>query len=434
MPGDSSPWSPQSVVHSPPLEATFDKPLEASALIKNHEKRNFKLGVLFLVLAVFTWIVGLELVSSVLKGNEYSKPFFLAVLTGSCFVVNFIPDVLYFVYSFLHETKREPVDDDAVPLTNSEVYWLAAQIAAIYLCYNTLSMSGLQYTSAANLTVLGSTTAMFTFFITVVSGTDRFSLKKLACVLSSLCGVVLVNVGDKGRSVALKNPVLGNTLVLMAAFCYSLYLLVMKAKCGTGNRTTNERILFGYVGVFTIVMGVPLICVLHVLSIEKFALPPSGKVIAMTLTNAVFSVLSDFFTILAMLVTSPLVTSLSLTSSIPLTILVDLLLLKMRGMAVNISGMYMYFFGVFCILMSVVLININVTAENDLIEKAIEDAFEDALRDEMLSPILTPLLEPRTDSEIAPLLLPSLGLEARKGKMVLFGGMNHTYKVRLPEG
>ena len=49
-----------------------------------------------------------------------------------------------------------------------------------------------------------------------------------------------------------KNPVLGNTLALGAALMYGFYLLIMKFKCGTGDKTTNERRLFGYVGLITL--------------------------------------------------------------------------------------------------------------------------------------------------------------------------------------
>ena len=44
----------------------------------------------------------------------------------------------------------------------------------------------------------------------------------------------------------------------------------MKFKCGTGDKTTNERRLFGYVGLITFVIGVPVLYVVDLLEIEKF--------------------------------------------------------------------------------------------------------------------------------------------------------------------
>ena len=50
---------------------------------------------------------------------------------------------------------------------------------------------------------------------------------------------------------------------------YAFYLLIMKFKCGTGNRTTNERRLFGYVGIITFILGIPILYVIDVLDIEN---------------------------------------------------------------------------------------------------------------------------------------------------------------------
>lgn len=404
-------------------------------IINDQEKKNFRLGVFFLVVAIATWLVGLELVNSVLKGDEYRKPWFLAFLTGSCFMLNFIPEVTCWLFSCFRAKpdaaddlspmlssvdlqepleivvadqrgvakafeKPEDCGDSPIPLSRREVIVLAMQVSSIYLSYNIFVMMCLQFTSASNQTVLGSTTTMFTLFIGVYLKIDKFTVKKLICVATSLIGVVMINVSDRGspegdgNKFKPKNPALGNLLALAGAMCYALYLLLMKMKVGTGNKTTNERILFGWVGVCSFTVGVPVLFLVHITGIEEFSLPPNKTVALMIMINAIFSVISDYVTILAMLLTSPLVTSLSLTSSIPITIFIDFLMLRLSG---NSSGpssnLYVYGFGVLSILMSVILININITTENDLIEEVIEETLEDAIRlDEVLSPVLSPYL------------------------------------------
>ncbi|KAM9887138.1 hypothetical protein OXX69_013412 [Metschnikowia pulcherrima] len=112
----------------------------------------------------------------------------------------------------------------------------------------------------------------------------------------------------------------------------------------------------------------------------------------MVLINAVFSVTSDYVTILAMLLTSPLVTSLALTSSIPITIFVDFIILDYEGES-STSRLLLYGFGVVSIMLSVILININISSENELIEEVIEETLEGAMQcDDVLSPILSPYL------------------------------------------
>lgn len=402
--------------------------LEVIEIINDQESKNYKLGALLLVIAISTWIIGLELVNSVLKGGEFRKPWFLAFLTGSCFMLNFSPEVFTFVTNTfsrtsqtegdlspqlsssdlnLHESQtasdmlklEADVEEGPIPLTQKEVFALALQIAIIYYAYNVCVMVALQYTSASNQTVLGSTTAIFALFLGVQLGLDRFSVKKMICVVFSLSGVILISVSESepsgnGGSLEPKNPMLGNCFALAGALCYALYLIIMKMKCGTGDKATDERKLFGWVGVFTFLLGCPLLFMVDFLGVEKFLLPPNKIVFLMVGINSVFSVISDYVTILAMLLTSPLVTSLALTSSIPITIFVDFVVLQFRDDAPeSSSNLSTYIFGVLCILVSVVLINLNITTENELIEDVIEEALEDAIRqDEVLSPILSPYM------------------------------------------
>ncbi|EER35589.1 conserved hypothetical protein [Candida tropicalis MYA-3404] len=391
-------------------------PYEVVDIINEQEIKNYKLGVILLIIAIATWIIGLELVNVVLKGDDYNKPWLFAVITGSCFAINLIPDLAllkkYISKSPSSEENQQEYENEGMSLidritsekeeeiselTNKEVFILALQISVIYYLYNMLTMSSLQYTSASNQTVMGSTTSMFTLIIGVIIQTEKFSIKKAICVIASCAGVFMVslsnNSGNEGKFQP-KNPLLGNLLALCAALMYAFYLLIMKFKCGTGNRTTNERRLFGYVGIITFILGIPILYVIDVLDIEKFEFPPpSNSILASVIINGVFSVISDYSSILAMLLTSPLVVSLTLTSVIPITIFIDYIVLISTGSSVKTS--FVYVFGIICILAAVVLVNVNITTENELIEEVIEHALEEAIRnDEVMSPVLSPLLTP----------------------------------------
>ena len=151
-------------------------------------------------------------------------------------------------------------------------------------------------------------------------------------------------------------------------------------------------------GLITFVIGVPVLYVVDLLEIEKFQFPPPNNTILVSIfINGVFSVISDYTSVLAMLLTSPLVVSLTLTSVIPITIFIDYLVLISTGNSVKTS--FVYVFGIVCILVAVVLVNVNITSENDLIEEVIEHALEEAIRnDEVMSPVLSPLLSPRNNA------------------------------------
>lgn len=411
-------------------------PSDVIEIINEQEKKNFSVGVLLILIAISTWIVGLELVNTVLKGDEYNKPFFLAVMTGTCFSFNLVPELFFFVTSFFYKSEDNESENEFTPLliesssephlqsqsssrsyeklhqyqaddsgpeemTPGEIIVLAFQVAVIYYLYSVFGMSSLRFTSASNQTVLGSTTAIFTLFIGALLKFDKFTKKKLFCVVVSLMGIIFINVSESSPTssgpdkLQPKNPKLGNTLALSASFCYAIYLTIMKIKCGTGNKTTNERKLFGYVGLLTALFGIPVLFLVHHLDIEKYEFPPpSMKILIMVLINSFFSYVSDFVTILAMLLTSPLITSLSLTSAIPITIFIDYVVMRFTGGSLGTSNLGLYVTGILSILTSVILINVNIFNENEYIEEIIEEALEDAIRnDEVLSPVLSPLLE-----------------------------------------
>ncbi|KAI5955261.1 hypothetical protein KGF54_001822 [Candida jiufengensis] len=398
-------------------------PNEIIQIISNQEKKNYRLGIILLIISIGSWISGLELVNVVLKSDEYKKPVLFAIITGSCFMLNFLPDLLLIFKRRKKKTATqqqpsnnkkkvketqpllinphenlEKLMDEIEPMSWKEIIILAFQIAIIYFLYNLFAMEALQFTSASNQTVIGSTTSVFTLIIGIFLKTEKFSIKKAICVVVSCLGVSLVNLSssssksNNGYKYEPKNPKLGNLLALFGALLYAFYLLIMRIKCGSGNKTTNERRLFGYVGIITFIMGIPLLYVLNYFNIEKFDFPPpNNTILASILINGTFSVISDFTSILAMLLTSPLVVSLTLTSSIPITIFIDYMVLIYNHEPIHTN--FIYILGILCIVVAVLLVNINITTENELIEEVIEDALENAINnDEIMSPILTPYL------------------------------------------
>lgn len=440
-------------------------PSEVIQYINKEEIRKFKLGLFFLAIAVSLWIFGLELLNAVLKGDEYQKPWMFAYVTGSCFTLNLIPDLF---------GRRRTGPRPESELSHRETTALAAIIAIIYYLYNMFVMLALQYTLASNQTVLSSTTSIFTLFIGILLGIETFSLQKLACIVISFAGVMLINWSESGLSnnsgnkFVPKNPRLGNALSVFGALMYALYMIVMRVRSG-GSRTVNERRVFGLVGLLTLVAGIPFLFLVHIFEIERFELPPNKTVLAMILVNGVFSVISDYTTILAMLLTSPLVTSLSLLSSIPITIFIDKIILWITDAPQQKSDHVVYYFGIGSILVSILLINVNLSTENELIVEVIDEALEEAIReDEVLSPYLSPLLSPQLQTAAdrirkspriqlgirSPLVkksplsqlpltasnVPGLDLNEETGEaedgsdamhLTVSGGRNHKYTVRV---
>lgn len=453
-----------------------EDPSEIVDIIHDSEAKKFRLGVILIIVAIVTWMIGLELVNLVLKDDTYQKPILFAYITGSCFSLNLVPEiVLIFKRRPIYEPKFEY---EPTQLSRREVLVLSFQISIIYLLYNIATLSSLKYTSASNQTVLSSTTSIFTLFIGSHLKIDSFSIRKVICTCVSFIGVVLVNFSQSKNShneenhnnLIPKNPRLGNSLAICGALMYAFYLIIMKVKCGTGEKTTNERRLFGYMGVFTMIIGIPILYLADYFKIETFEFPPpTNAILILILVNGVFSYISDFVTILALLLTSPLITSLCLTSSVPITIFIDFFVLYLSGGSKSqspVSTRLMYFTGISSILVSVVLINLNSSTENELIEEVIEETLEQSIRnDEVLSPVLSPLLtaRPHSSSNFGSPLIPfkkdnhkhvtNLSLEGeslinrnhsnlytvetnndedlnKSSNLLVYGGNNHIYHVK----
>ncbi|CAN3358273.1 hypothetical protein DICA4_D03686 [Diutina catenulata] len=386
---------------------------DIAEVINANEIANYRLGVALIVLSIACWISGLELVNVVVKGDSYVKPWLFAVIVGTSFSLNYLPDVFRCwkrnrceempLLNVQSSNSSELTNCDGckkvVELSTREFVILALKLTVVYFGYNSCILQSLQYTSASNQTVIGTTSTMFCLIIGVLGGFERYSYKKLACVGGSLFGVFLVNFSAAGESgdgkgkYESKNPFLGNSIALGGALFYALYLIIMKIECGN-DRTCNERQLFGLVGVFTLLAGVPLLILFDVLGVEKLERPPNWQTTVAVVINGVFSVASDYTAVLAMLLTSPLVVSLSLTSAIPITIFIDYVVVYVTTHKQEHLG-YLYFLGILCMLMAVILINVNITTENELIGDLIDDTLESAMK-VAPSPQLSEAFSPRS--------------------------------------
>lgn len=390
-------------------------------------KTDYRLGLICIVVAIVTWMIGLEVANSTLKGEEYNKPWMFSFFVGTSFSLLLLPEAFEAISNFtarlldtlvgrikVSDNEEEPLitahaaaykpgasyGHSKPGMSGSEMIVLAAQISTIYYVYNVFIMGCLQYTSASSLAVLGTTTSVYTLLMETFFHLDRFTWKKVVCIVMAMFGVTMIYKTDMGQEnsdnkYVPKNPSLGNVLAICGAFMYAVYLVLTKIKCSDARKAPNNRVLFGCVGICSFPLGVCLLCLAHIFGIETFEAPPTMSTFLSLLTNGVFSVISDYATILAALYTSPLMTSLSLTSSIPITICIDYILLTVSGNGDHHPKGALYFVGVLSIILSVVALNISVIMDNKKVERCVNRVSEIA-DNSILSPIISPISLPRT--------------------------------------
>lgn len=234
---------------------------------------------------------------------------------------------------------------------------LAFKFCLLWFGANYFAMACLQYTTVASTTILTSTSSVWTLLIGAVTHTEKFTWRKLAGVLASLFGIALISKIDMGnasdataddndssdaasRTLTLlvravtefpdktaRELAVGDALALLSAVLYGLYTVMLKQTTVSATPLElNMPLFFGLVGAWNIVLLVPLFPILHWTGIESFQLPPTSRVWWILVLNSVSALASDIAWAYAMVLTSPLVVTVGLSLTIPLSLVGEMLI------------------------------------------------------------------------------------------------------------
>ena len=144
------------------------------------------------------------------------------------------------------------------------------------------------------------------------------------------------------------------TLCETAANAYThriagLYSVFMKKRIADESQV-NMPIFFGFVGIINILVLWPGFLVLHFTGVERFELPSDGRVAAILITNAVGSTISDLSWAYAVLLTSPIVVTVGLSMTIPLSLIGQMILNSQ-------TSSFVYWIGAIIVVLSFVIVN-----------------------------------------------------------------------------
>ncbi|KAI1351758.1 hypothetical protein F5Y01DRAFT_281775 [Xylaria sp. FL0043] len=336
------------------------------------------LGISLLLLTVFLWTSSNFLASYIFSDHSYDKPFFVTYLNTSVFALSMIPISIKYIIqnggfrnvkkqalqawrvrahriagfkaqadgrdSALEErllvNEEECLEVNGIPQPVDQLSFLetakfSLEFAMIWFCGNYFAFACLEYTSVGSVTILTSTSSVWTLIFCAMMKIEAFSVRKLIGVLASLSGVILISLvdlsgdgNDDGRGnfphKTQAQIAIGDGMALISAIIYGVYVVVMKIRIGSEDRI-NMPLFFGLVGVFNLLLLWPLFPILHYTGIEPFELPPSGKIWTIVLVNALFSFVSDISWAYAMLLTTPLVVTVGLSLNIPLSLIGEMI-------------------------------------------------------------------------------------------------------------
>ncbi|GAB1743725.1 hypothetical protein NU219Hw_g647t1 [Hortaea werneckii] len=246
-------------------------------------------------------------------------------------------------------------------LTLPETAWLSLEFCFIWFIANYFIAACLEYTTVASSTILTSTAGVFTLIFGTMFGVEKFTLRKLLGVLASLAGIVLIssmdlsgsNTDDEHRGdfpeKSAREIAIGDALAFLSAIMYGLYAVFMKKRIDDESRV-NMPLFFGLVGLLNVLLLWPGFFILHFAGIETFEMPPSAWVTTIILCNSLASLVSDLFWAYAVLLTSPIVVTVGLSMSIPLSLIGQIVLNSQTASPI-------YWIGALVVVLSFIFVN-----------------------------------------------------------------------------
>ncbi|PRP84363.1 hypothetical protein PROFUN_08228 [Planoprotostelium fungivorum] len=316
---------------------------ESTRYVKSSARKKI-LGTIAMVAVVVLWVTTSEAIQYIFVKCDYNKPFFLTLFSSSLFSIYligflFIPkwrkiqwtrvdatenrvemegdDTPYLLVLRLYSEKTEDRTIDEAQsnkkeddLTLREVIKISAIFAPIWFAANYSFNLSLTLTSVSSNTILSTTSSLFILIIGIILKTEKFTLVKLAAVILSISGVVLVSLSDRQKMAG--NSLVGNALSLLSAVLYAAYVSLLKHFIGSEDRMSIPM-FFGFLGLFNLFFLSPLLPLLHVTRIESFILPDAETSLFLTFNGLFGTLLSDYLWMLSILMAGPLIATLGLS-------------------------------------------------------------------------------------------------------------------------
>ncbi|XP_063226128.1 solute carrier family 35 member F5 isoform X2 [Bacillus rossius redtenbacheri] len=225
---------------------------------------------------------------------------------------------------------------------------IAFMFCLLWFVANYAYQVALRETEAGIVTVLSSTSSLFTLILAALFPSnigDRFTLSKLVAVCISIAGLVVVSLSQ--FSIEVKVPT-GVILALVSAFFYAMYLVFLRRKVDHEDKM-DIPMFFGFVGLFNLILLWPLFFLFHYSKWELFEWPSHHQWMFLLLNGLVGTVLSEVLWLWGCFLTSSLIATIAISLTIPMTMFADIVFKKVEYSAMFYIGtvpMFVAFFAV----------------------------------------------------------------------------------------
>ncbi|MBN3285326.1 S35F5 protein, partial [Polyodon spathula] len=205
----------------------------------------------------------------------------------------------------------------------------------VWFLANFFYQEALSDTQVAIVNILSSTSGLFTLILAAVfpsNSGDRFTLSKLLAVAlrSSTHGLPIRTAFQYHIGTTCAGSCsIGSLWSLVGAVLYAVYIVMIKRKVDREDKL-DIPMFFGFVGLFNLLFLWPGFFLLHYTGFEAFELPSKLVWMYLIINGLIGTVLSEFLWLWGCFLTSSLIGTLSLSLTIPLSIIADMCMQKVR--------------------------------------------------------------------------------------------------------
>ena len=154
---------------------------------------------------------------------------------------------------------------------------------------------------------------------------SKFQCSKALMVALSFAGIEVITIADTpSAEETSKGSMTGNLFSLGSAASYALQSTVLKLYVPPEKEETFDTSNFlCFVGVFNVILVAPFFYIFDQMKIETFEMPNKEVLIGLTLNAIASSVIADYCWAKSTVLNGPLVTSLGLALTIPISMIID---------------------------------------------------------------------------------------------------------------
>jgi len=226
-----------------------------------------------------------------------------------------------------NQKERRSASDSSAGDSFLGVLSLSVTIGAFWLSAQCVFNFSLLYTSVATSTVLSSSSSVFTLIFSMLICNDSFKMFSFSAAITSVagCAIVVLHSPMNVSESATTNSNLGNVLTLIAAALFAFVSVLIRKMAPPGFDLSK---FLGMNGIISTCISPIVLYAAHQSGLESFR-PPSPVTLAFLSLNALFGcTMANYLYTSAMLLLSPLVASVCMSLSIPVSAVVDEMLLQ----------------------------------------------------------------------------------------------------------